>query len=237
MPLPPSPRSITLRGLLTALVSGLFHLIRRMGVVYAIGWATALGLLALFADLAEDVLEGEFTQLNERILTRLHAHASPTLDWLALSLSALGGITGTALVGGAAILLLALFKRTIDAATLTIVLAGGSVLTVVLKQIFRQPRPALFESLAPETSFSFPSGHSLMAVCLYGCLSLLLFLTKPRTTWPLALALLVFPLGIMWSRLYLGVHWFTDVVAGGLVACVWLTVCMMLRRAAIRRQR
>jgi len=51
------------------------------------------------------------------------------------------------------------------------------------------------------------------------------------------LALLLIPLGIMWSRLYLGVHWFTDVIAGALVAGFWLTVCMMLRRAALRRQR
>ena len=220
-----------------ALLSSVLRLIRRMGAVYALGWTMAFGLLYLFADLADDVLEGDFTALNQRILTTFHSHATPALDWLALALSALGGITGTLLVGGTAILLLTLFKRTIDAATLTIVLAGGSVLTVALKQIFRQPRPSLFESLAPESTFSFPSGHSLISVCLYGFLCLLLFLAHPRTTWPFALVLMLVPVGIMWSRLYLGVHWFTDVVAGGLVACFWLTVCMMLRRAAIRRQR
>ena len=233
-PKKPAPAT-SLGGILISLLAGIFRLIRRLGTLYALGWGTAFALLYLFADLSEDVLEGEFTPLNHAILTRLHAHSTPWLDQLALSLSALGGIMGTLLVGTAAMALLAARKRLLDAATLLIVLAGGSALTITLKQIFRQPRPAVFESLAPETTFSFPSGHSLMSVCLYGFLALLVLLEKPRLTWPLALALLMLPAGIMWSRLYLGVHWFTDVLAGGLVACFWLTVCMMLRRAARRR--
>lgn len=228
-------RPTSLTGLLMALIAGLLRLIRRLGYIYALGWGTAFALLYLFADLSDDVLEGEFTTLNHAILELLHAQATPWLDQLALSLSALGGIMGTLLIGTAAMALLAVRKRLLDAATLLIVLAGGSALTITLKQIFRQPRPAVFESLAPETTFSFPSGHSLMSVCLYGFLALLVLLEKPRLTWPLALALLLLPAGIMGSRLYLGVHWFTDVLAGGLVACFWLTVCMMLRRAARRR--
>lgn len=228
-------RPTPLTGILGALIVRIIRLLRRLGFVYALGWGTAFALLYLFADLSEDVLEGEFTSLNHKILNTLHAHATPWLDQWALSLSALGGIMGTLLIGGAAVALLAVRKRLIDAATLLIVLAGGSALTIALKQIFRQPRPAVFESLAPETTFAFPSGHSLMSVCLYGFLSLLVLLERPRLTWPLALALLLLPAGIMWSRLYLGVHWFTDVAAGGLVACFWLTVCMMLRRAARRR--
>jgi undecaprenyl-diphosphatase len=232
----PRPRGGALTGILSATLASLFRLIRRLGWFYALGWGMALGLLSLFADLADDVLEGEFTALNHAILHQLHAHASPWLDQLALSLSALGGIMGSMLIAGGVLTLLAVLRRPIEAATLVIVLAGAGTLTVVLKQLFRQPRPALFESLAPETSFSFPSGHSLLSVCLYGYLSLLLLMEHPRKTWPAALALLVIPAGIMWSRLYLGVHWFTDVAAGALVACFWLTICMMLRRAASRKR-
>ncbi|MNX35046.1 phosphatidylglycerophosphatase B [compost metagenome] len=234
---PQSPRPQGPKGLLRALFLGFERLIQRLGWVYAVGWATALGLLFLFADLAEDVLQGEFTALNHAILNGIHSHATPWLDQLALSLSALGGILGTLLIGGAAVALLTLLRRPIDAATLIIVLAGGGTLTFVLKHVFHQPRPSLFASLAPETSYSFPSGHSLMSVCLYGYLSMLLLHWKPRTTWPAALALLLLPLGIMGSRLYLGVHWFTDVAAGALVASFWLTVCMMLRHAALRWSR
>lgn len=229
---PPGPN-----GIVRALLLGIVRLVQRLGWVYALGWGTALALLALFADLAEDVLEGEFTALNHAILNGIHSHASPWLDALALALSALGGIMGTVLVGGAAVALLTALRRPIDAATLIIVLAGGGTLTFVLKHLFQQPRPDLFESLAPETTYAFPSGHSLMSVCLYGYLSLLVLLEHPRKTWPAALALLLLPLGIMASRLYLGVHWFTDVVAGGLVASLWLTICLMLRRVALRRRR
>lgn len=220
-----------------ALIEGLIRLLGRLGWVYAMGWLFALGLLTLFAKLADDVLEGEFTKLNHAVLNFLHAHANPWLDQMALSLSALGGITGTFVIAGLLVFFLLMRRRALDAATLVIVLAGGGVLTWVLKQIFRLPRPSLFESLAPETSFSFPSGHSLVSVCLYGFLSILLLSTDPRRTWPAALALLLLPVGIMWSRLYLGVHWLSDVLAGALVAGFWLTVCLMLRRVALRRLR
>lgn len=232
----PTPRPPDPSGLLRGLFQGVVRLLQRLGWVYALGWGAAIAFLALFADLAEDVLEGEFTALNHAILAQIHSHASPGLDQLALALSALGGILGTLLVGAAAVALLTALRRPLDAATLIIVLAGGGMLTFVLKHLFQQPRPDLFESLAPETSYSFPSGHSLMSVCLYGYLSLLVLFEHPRKTWPLALALLLLPLGIMASRLYLGVHWFTDVIAGGLVASFWLTICLMLRRVALRRR-
>lgn len=223
--------------LLRTLLFGTVQLIRQLGWVYALGWSTALGLLYAFAALTEDVLEGEFDTLNHAILKRLHAHATPWLDQTALALSALGGITGTLLVAACAVTLLLLRRRALDAATLLILLAGGGALTFLLKQFFRQPRPDLFVSLAPETSYSFPSGHSLMSVCLYGFLGLLLLKERPRITWIPALAILLVPAGIIWSRLYLGVHWFTDVLAGALVAGFWLSVCMMLRHAALRRRR
>lgn len=229
LPSPGGPASF-----LAALVVWLFRLIRKLGWVYALGLGLAFALLALFADLAEDVLEGEFAALDHAILHALHARSSPALDWLALSLSTLGDVPATALITAAAMAALLALRRPLDAATLLIAIAGGGCLTLVLKQIFRQPRPALFESLAPETSYSFPSGHALMSVCLYGFLSMLILRLSPRA-WPAALAVLLIPMGIMWSRLYLGVHWLTDVLAGSLAACFWLTVCLMLRRAAQRR--
>lgn len=208
-----------------------------MGWIVILGWGGALAMLVLFAALTEEVLEGEFAVFNHAILHVLHALSTPWLDRLALGLSALGGIAGTFTVASLVLLLLLLMRRSIDALALLVLLAGGSALTVLLKQIFRQPRPSLFESLAPETSFSFPSGHSLISVCLYGYLGMLVVLGRPPWGGLVAMGLWLVPLGIMWSRLYLGVHWLTDVIAGGLVANFWLLVCLLLRRSLRRRLR
>lgn len=207
-----------------------------MGWIVILGWGGALVMLFLFAALTEEVLEGEFVVFNHAILHVLHALSAPWLDRLALGLSALGGIVGTLVVSSLVLVLLLVMRRTIDALAFLILLAGGSALTVVLKHVFRQPRPALFESLAPETSFSFPSGHSLISVCLYGYLGMLLALGRPPWGGLAALGLWLVPMAIMWSRLYLGVHWLTDVVAGALVANFWLLVCLLLRRSALRRR-
>jgi undecaprenyl-diphosphatase len=207
----------------------------RLGWIYAAGLLTAVVALLALAKLTDDALEGETRSVNIAVLEYLHAHGDPTRDVLALGFSHLGGVAGTTAVGTAALTLFLWRRRPLDAAALLIVLRGAAVLVVLLKHAFRQPRPDLFQSLAPARGYSFPSGHALLSSCLYGYLAAVLVLDgSPRRWWPAAvLALLV--VGISWSRLYLGVHWLSDVLAGGVVGGLWVACCLLARQLGIGR--
>ncbi|MBI2120089.1 MAG: phosphatase PAP2 family protein [Parcubacteria group bacterium] len=101
---------------------------------------------------------------------------------------------------------------------------GGAVFLFLFKFLIHRPRPTLFEPLVVENSFSFPSGHALLAVAFYGLIAYLAAsAARTRKTRSLLFILwLLLALGIGFSRLYLGVHYPTDVLAGYLAGFVWL---------------
>jgi undecaprenyl-diphosphatase len=220
---------------LIRLIVGWPRRLGRLGWFYAAALLTAVIALLALAKLTDEVLEGETRSVNIAVLDYLHAHANPTLDVLALGLTHLGGVAGTAAVGTAAMVLFLRRRRPLDAAALALVLLGAAVLVVLLKHAFRQPRPDLFQSLAPAHGFSFPSGHALLSSCLYGYLGVVLVLDGPHRRWWPAAALASLVVGISWSRLYLGVHWLSDVLAGGLVGAIWVTCCLRARQFALGR--
>ena len=107
----------------------------------------------------------------------------------------------------------------------------------VLKAVFALPRPELFPPLVPESGYTFPSGHALLAVGLYGGLAALIVARHPRSVWRwiAAAPLPVIALAICWCRVYQGVHYPTDVAAGGLAGVCWVTGCLTARHYARRR--
>jgi membrane-associated phospholipid phosphatase len=200
--------------------------------LYTLELVIAVVAIAVFARLALEVAEGELHPLNVRVLQALYDHRSPGLDALAVGLSRLGDPLGTTVVGAIGVLVLSFHRRYLDAAASVATLLGGAVLAVALKQVFQHPRPDLIVPIAPETGYGFPSAHALMAACLYGQFAALLVIDEPRRVWRWACAavLLLLAISIGWSRLYLGVHWLSDVVAGGLVAVFWVASCLWGRR-------
>ena len=98
---------------------------------------------------------------------------------------------------------------------------GNVILNSLLKLLFARPRPNLFPPVVTETSFSFPSGHAMTAVAVYGLLSLLLW-QRGRHSWALLAGLWV-PL-VALSRVYLGVHYPSDVLASLALGTVWLVI-------------
>lgn len=210
----------------------ILRIIKRLGWFYALGLGVAGLALLGFTKLTDEVLEpSDLQTVDTVILKLLHAFQAPWLDSLATSLSTLGDIQGTAIIGSLILISFLLKRRYLDSVALLPVLAGAVVLVVALKHLFQLPRPSLPESMPEPLAYSYPSGHSLVSVCLYGYLAALLVLDNPKEVWRWAVAMLLglVPLGIIWSRLYLGVHWFSDVVAGVFVAVFWLVLCLLLK--------
>lgn len=165
-----------------------------------------------------DVLESAVSQRTTGIVHAVEAYTH------------LGGTIGlwTLTVVVAAALLLR--RRPHTAASVVIAMAGGAVLMVALKDVWERDRPPLPERLVDLDSFAFPSGHAMMTAIFAAALASALWpMPLPRTVRAVTAVLLVlFPLTIGLSRVYLGAHWFTDVVAGWLFGLAWAALELWL---------
>jgi membrane-associated phospholipid phosphatase len=194
------------------------------GSFYGIALLISAIAAVSFAWLASEVLDQEFAAVNRDVLLWIHTFSSPVWDTIALTLTWLGsgvGVTVLMLMVMAGFLY---YRRTLDAVTLAVLVIGGGILSTLLKAVFQQIRPELFPTLVKEVNFSFPSGHSLISFTFWGFVAVWLIIEEPRQLWRwivgvccLAMAALV-----ALTRLYLGVHWPTDVVAGMLIATFWV---------------
>jgi undecaprenyl-diphosphatase len=193
-----------------------------LGLVLATGLALGLGAILIFAVLANEVAEQSTTAFDLTVWQSLRGQATPALDAVATALSWLGaeGLTIVLVVG---LLALAWQRRAGAVAALLIVVLGAQVLNSALKLVFMRQRPLAVVTLLPGQAWSFPSGHAMVSLAAYGFLAYLgwrLLRGGWRWLWVGALALLILLIGL--SRLYLGVHYATDVVAGYLAGFIWL---------------
>lgn len=155
---------------------------------------------------------------------------TPTLTHVAQAFTFLGS---ELVVGGLAIVVLVflLTRRQLMQATMfAIAMAGSAFLTVAVKLLVARPRPSAFDRLgAPDTTYSFPSGHTLNSTVF---LALVVWLLWPSLKYGGHVALMVagavVAIGVAASRVYLGYHWLTDVLASGLVAIAWLCTVWLL---------
>ena len=198
--------------------------------------AAAVLALVLFSWLAEEVFEGGATRFDIAVRAWVHQFASPTLTSAMMVISALGS-QGLAVAVIIAIVIFLRLKWRRAAIGLLFTVAGGLVLELTLKYAFHRSRPAPFFGAVPHT-YSFPSGHSLMSFCVYGVLAGLLS-HRVRTAavrvmvWIVAAALIVV-IGV--SRIYLGVHYPSDVLAGYLAAAVWVSALLAADRVRKRKR-
>lgn len=198
--------------------------------------AVAVLGLALFSWLADEVFEGDAQRFDAFIRGWVHQFASPLLTRVMVGISAMGSEVLVAVFIVAVVVFLRMKWRR-AAIWMMLTMAGGMVLQVVLKQGFRRTRPEAFFGLGPH-SYSFPSGHSLMSFCIYGVLAGLLAarIKSPAVrilTWSAA-AVLVAAIGL--SRIYLGVHYPSDVLAGYLAAAVWVSTLVTADRVRRRKK-
>jgi undecaprenyl-diphosphatase len=181
-----------------------------------------LGLVlpwAVFAWLAVRVVQAGGLSWDAPVLAFWHRHATPALDKLAIFLTIIGN-TGPMIGTGVLVLLALLVRRRWRLAWVFALSVGGSMLlTQLIKPLVARPRPALWVSIRPEHTFSFPSGHAMDTAAVATALVFLLWPSRSR--WLMA-PLLLFVLGVGWARMYLGVHNPSDVLAGWASAVGWV---------------
>lgn len=193
---------------------------------WKLGLATSF---MLFIGLATAVEAGATLSFDDFVRNAVHSEASNFLTALALGFSFLGSLLFLVLLSLAALAGFLFVGERRSAFALGSSMAGSIVLDNALKFGFHRMRPDPFFGVDPET-YSFPSGHVLFSTCFYGVVAILL-LSKVQNfsaralIWSVIALLLLF---IGWSRIYLGVHYPTDVVGGFLVAIFWITALQSL---------
>ncbi len=182
-----------------------------------------LGLVApwvVFVNVAEDIWESGGFVGDKQILAFLHRHATPFFDQLALGFTAAGDPLPMSIVAGLITAGLAGWGRRAQAWFFGLSVGGAMGLNLLVKMAFARPRPALWVSLKPAFYYSFPSGHAMGAAAVVTALGFLLWPRRARW-WAWTLGLL-FVLGVGWSRVYLGVHYPSDVLAGWTGSVGWV---------------
>ena len=209
-----------------------------LGLHLVVGFLVALLAGWAFGRIADGVFESEATRAADRYAHEVvEAWRSPGLTAVMKFMSLVGRdwARGVIAVVVAAALLRARSHRRLYAFATT--LLGGLLLTQALKAVFRRARPSDIEHLGSAHGYSFPSGHAIGAVLLFGSLAYVVYFSidHSRRLRLLAVALCVLMiLSIGASRVYLGVHYLSDVIAGFAAGLCWLAVCLSGTEAWVR---
>lgn len=199
-------------------------------------------LIALFAlwgfyEIAATVFRQQSTSIDLRLLLALQQWHTPFLD---LVMGVLTNVGSVSVLLAASLLLATVLlcrKRHAETVTLAIAVIGAFCLNHWLKELFAPSRPALWQQAVTVNFSSFPSGHAMMSLVVFGIIGSLLAVQVPR--WRAAIATVTVLLigAIDVSRLYFGVHWLTDLVAGYVAGIVWLLACILSLKRWKRRSR
>jgi undecaprenyl-diphosphatase len=216
-----------------------------------VGMLTLLGAVFLIVNLAGEVLEGDTLDFDKRMLSALRKADNPSqpigpawLELAAFDLTALGGPTVLGLTVAAVVgylLLMGLYRH---AAFVLVASAGGWLLNGILKEFFARPRPQVVPHLREVMSLSFPSGHALTSAAVFLTLGALLMRVAERrlVKFYIMTVAIMATLLVGATRVYLGVHYPTDVLAGWLIGVSWALFCWLLERslertAGLKRER
>ena len=202
-----------------------------LGLHLTVGTVALIVAGLLFVIIAENVVSGDaFSIVDAQIAQWLHAHSTPVMTQCLLILTHLHDpVTISFMVA-----LLASFliwkKRWCEVLTVLLVVLGGMLLNLLIKQAFQRARPTFDQPLVMLTSYSFPSGHVAATTLFYGVLAALLISQTYTCGRAVLILLLAFSMVIMvaFSRMYLGAHYLSDVLAAFLEGIAWLALCLTI---------
>lgn len=215
------------------------NILKNLGWKLAAGLCLAAGAMFFFGWLASEIAEGETKVFDETIRNFFQHIATPALTDTMIFFTYVGSGYGIIplLIIAVAVLLYKNYKRA--AILLIITMIGESVLSFVLKHTFQRPRPAAFFDFKLPSSDSFPSGHAFASLCFFGALALFISSRTANRSWQITVwitaVFLFLIIGI--SRIYLGVHYPSDVVAGYAAGFVWLFTIYFADQRLIERRK
>ena len=206
-----------------------------VGVFLVAGALIAIAATIGFAELAERVLAGGTQSFDVAILQWLHAHQQPQVTQLMIEMTYLGTGSVVIMVVGVAGLFLWHTEHKYSAKLLLAATIGNILLNGALKFVYHRARPSVFEWQTTAVNSSFPSGHAMSATVVYGTVAYLLMRLQ-KHVWAKMLTFIAAALTILLvclTRLYLGVHYPSDVIGGIVVGLAWAAFCMATLEASL----
>ncbi len=214
-----------------------FSLQHGAGLYLTVGFLVSALFATLFLGLVAGLhLQEPLLRMDQGAYQAVQALRHPVTDAFFLTVTYLGSGPVVLMLAGLALTWLILNNRDFSAAILVIGTACGELLVFLLKGIFQRPRPVSFFPDLQVISASFPSAHAFVALVFYGLLVYMLLdtIANWQTRFALVLAGSFIALLIGFSRVYLGVHWLSDVLAGYALAALWLT--FLITASEMRRR-
>jgi membrane-associated phospholipid phosphatase len=182
----------------------------------------------IFAKFADELVESELNHFDQTIINWIQSLMNPQLTFIMKTFTFLGSPLALSLFVFISVLWMIRKKKYWEAVFLVIGIGGGGTFDLFLKWIFHRQRPN-FHRLIEESGYSFPSGHSMVSIIFYGmlCMLLIVFINSTITKVVGISCTLFIITMIGFSRVYLGVHYPSDVLAGYAAGGTWLIICLM----------
>lgn len=209
------------------------------GMYFTVGALTVVGAAWLFGGISEDLISGDPLVRVDAIISQWLEHRTLPRFALAANIASAFGSTATISLVSLSFAAALLWQRQwYWLLSLAVAAGGGILLNVGLKHLFDRKRPGWADSFATLADPGFPSGHAMMATILYGVIAIYLMLRM--TSWLgqslVAVIAAVIVLFVALSRMYLGAHYMSDVVAGMAAGIAWVAFCLTAIEA-LRRHR
>ncbi|MGG1573129.1 phosphatase PAP2 family protein [Fictibacillus sp. NRS-1165] len=197
-------------------------------VLLLIGFILAATAIYIFASLSEELIEKEPFTFDPVIIHAVRSFSSPGLDRVMLFFTEIGSTLALGILVVAGMLWLGFKRQNLwGMVFFLLTVGGGGILNLLLKNAFQRKRPNA-DPLVEALGFSFPSGHAMGSMVYYGFLGYLVVRSKRKSLrkafWTLLFAVAIIGIGI--SRIYLGVHYPSDIIAGYSAGMVWLLLCI-----------
>lgn len=209
-----------------------------LGLHLTVGLMLLVGSLLVFGEFAEEIWEDEaVTRFDRALVIALQEHTSVTVMKAFAFITRIGDVSTIIVLGLVVSLFLLLRRDRLLVMGWLVTLIGGGVLNWVLKELLQRARPELIDPFITASGWSFPSGHAMGSLMAYGMLAyVLLRLGRPEWRLPVIVITVTLVLLIGTSRLFLQVHYFSDVLAGFAAGTAWLAICITGTELALRRK-